>query len=134
MKKILLVALLVWIAGAASFAQCDKKLTFSSSKTDHIENGSLLFTKDETVVLQIDKSAITLTIDGEEKGVMAITSQTCNWSVPFKEGKSTFSVTMGEATYSLTIEGKDGKVYLTAQNEGNGNPMRMLANKFEEVK
>jgi hypothetical protein len=65
---------------------------------------------------------------------MAITSQTCNWSVPFKEGKSTFSASMAEGTFDLTIEGKDGKIYLTAKKgDGTGNPIRMLADKFEQV-
>jgi hypothetical protein len=41
MKKILFLVFLVLSAGAESFAQCEKKLVFSSSKTDHIENGSI---------------------------------------------------------------------------------------------
>lgn len=135
MKRILFLALLVCGAAATSFAQCDTKLTFSASKTEHLENGSVLRTEEENTVLQIDKSFITLSINGEEKGVMTVKSQTCNWTVPFKEGKSTFNATMGEGTFSLTIEGKDGKIYLTAKNEGgDGNPIRLLANKFEEVK
>jgi hypothetical protein len=133
MKKMLSLVLLI-AASVTCSAQCDKKLLFSSSKTDHMENGSLLFTKEETVVLQVDRSSISLTIDGEQKGLMAITSQTCSWPVPFKEGKSTFNVSMGDDTYSLAIEGKDGKIYLTAQKDGVGNPMRMLADTFEERK
>lgn len=131
MKNLLSLVLLI-AASVACRAQCDKKLVFSSTKTDHMENGSLLFTKEETVVLHVDRSSISLAIDGEEKGVMVITSQTCSWTVPFKEGKSTFNVSMGDHTYSLAIEGKEGKIYLTAQKDGVGNPMRMLADKFEE--
>ena len=79
------MALLIVGATAAGYAQCDKKLVFNSSKTEHYDKGLIDRTDAENTTLQILPSRIKLIINGEEKGEFNITSKTCNWIVPFKE-------------------------------------------------
>ncbi len=135
MKKILLMALLIVGATAAGYAQCDKKLIFSSSKTEHFEKGLIDRTDAENTTLQILSSTIKLIINGEEKGEFSITSKTCNWTVPFKEGESTFKATREDETFTFEIVGREGKIYLTATQAGDvDHPIRLSGDKFEELK
>lgn len=135
MKRILLLLLILVAAGTVSYAQCDKKVIFSSSKTEHIENEAILRTEDEVTVLEFDGSTMELTINGTHRGSFLITSKTCNWSVPFKEGKTIISGSFEEGSYDIVIEGKEGKVTVTAKRTDKvENSIRMMADRFEEVK
>lgn len=134
MKKIFLAISLVIAAVLTSFAQCDQKQVFISQKTSHIEGDILQRVDDETTRLEINKSAILLTVNGEQKGVMQILSQACNWSVPFKEGKSKFKLSMDGAEFTVVIEGKDGKVTTRAfNNNAPEHVISLVAEKFEAI-
>ena len=120
MKKIILSALL--LCGAASaFAQCDKKVQLTSSKTEYLDaSGNLERSDDENSKVEIWKDSITIAPGNAPEAMTGtITSQTCNWTVPFKEGKSVIKAKLSDGNgetrnMTLTIEGKDGKVTLLA--------------------
>jgi hypothetical protein len=121
MKKILFAALLL-LAATAGFAQCDKPVMLTSSKTEYLDaSGNVERTEDEKTTIEIRKDTMVISPGNEPQAmVAAIKSNTCNWSVPFKEGKSVIKATLNneDGTESkgitITIEGKDGKVTLLA--------------------
>lgn len=142
-KKILAgaaLALLLVIAGSTiSFAQCDKTVTITSSKTTHLdENGSVVRTKDETAVITISNTDITI-VPGDEAHKMTgkISSKTCDWKVPFKEGKTVVKAIVSgdggdEKNITVTIVGTGGKVTLTFEaEEMPGKKIQVVADKFE---
>jgi hypothetical protein len=137
--KATIAALFLMIAGSTvAFAQCDKTVTLTSSKTNHLdENGNVESTKDENAVVTITPTDITI-VPGDEDHKMTgkITSKTCDWKVPFKEGKMVIkSVVSGddndEKDITLTIEGKNGKVVLTFEAAGMTKKIQVVADKFE---
>lgn len=138
MKKIILTLSLLIGLSMVTFAQCDKPIVLNSSKTNHIdESGNVLRTEDETARIEIDKSAVNIAVNGEHKITASIKSNTCNWTVPFKEGKT---VIKGVADFNgedqnltITIEGKDGKVTLLFELENQpGDRIKVSIDKFVE--
>ncbi len=125
-----------------SFAQCSKKIIFTSSKTEYLDaSGTVQKTADEKTVIEANKAEITIT-PGEEGNKMTgtIKSDTCSWKTPFTEGKSIIKALItgdhGDTkNVTLTIEGKDGKITLLAEMEAMpGKKIRVTADKFEEKK
>lgn len=134
LKTLILMATFFTLGTVATYAQCDKKVKFTSSKTDHVDAaGNISRTEDEEALVQIGKSTVSITVNGESKGVYGITSQTCDWKVPFKEGKTTIKAAREDMNISLVIEGKGGKVtayFVAAGREDDG--IRVTTTKFEE--
>lgn len=138
--KTTIAALFLMVAGSTiSFAQCDKTSTLTSSKTNHLdESGNIARTKDENAVITITPTDITI-IPGDEEHTMTgkITSKTCDWKVPFKEGKMVIkSIVSGDGggndkDITVTIEGKAGKVTLTFEAVGMNGKIQVVADKFE---
>jgi hypothetical protein len=144
MKKLIL-SLLVFAAGSTiATAQCDKKVTFTSSKTEHLDDkGTLQDSQDEKTTVEFSKSAITVFTANDNDGQKMtgdVKSYTCDWSVPFKTGKTTLSVTLkrdnGDTRdFTVTIEGKDGKITLLAVSPDEpGRQIQLPGDKFEESK
>lgn len=134
MKTLILFVSLIALTATASFAQCDKKVKFTSSKTEYVDSGgNLIRTEFEESVVKISKSEVAITVYGESKGTFAVKSTTCDWKVPFKEGKMTILGSMGEMNISFTLEGKNGKLVANFVVEGReDNTIRVTADKFEE--
>lgn len=138
MKKIILTLSLLIGLTAITFAQCDKTVELSSSKTNHLdEKGAIMRSNDETAVIDISKSAVDISINGEHKVTAPIKSNTCNWTVPFKEGKTVIKATADhdgqDENITITIEGKDGKVTLLFEMESQpGDKIKVDINKFTE--
>ena len=141
MKSIIIALLLLVACSTMSFAQCDKKITLSSSKTEHLDgSGVSQNTEDERVVIDITKSDITvLAENGNHKMTGKIKSLNCNWKVPFKEGKTVLSTTLNDDSgddgkdFTITIEGKDGKVTLLAESpQMPDRKIKLALEKFEE--
>ena len=137
--KTIIAALFLMVAGSTiSFAQCDKTVTLTSSKTTHLdESGNVERTKDEKAVITITPTDITI-VPGDEEHKMTgkITSKTCDWKVPFKEGKTVIkSIVSGDGgddkDITVTIEGKGGKVTLTFEAVGLNGKIQVVADKFE---
>jgi hypothetical protein len=143
MKSILITLVLLVAGSLASFAQCEKKVSLTSSKTEHYDSGGAFkHSEDDKTVVVFDKSEITVTItkeDGDQKLTGTVKSTTCDWTTPFKEGKTTLNVTLqndnGESRdFAITIEGKDGKVVLWAESkEEPDDRIKLDIDKFEEV-
>jgi hypothetical protein len=145
MKSTLLALFLLVAGSSVCFAQCDKKLSLTSSKTDHLDtSGNVERSVNEQTVIEINKSNISVVIDGDNgKQTMTgvIKSNTCNWKTPFKEGKTIINTTLnreggdGEKDFILTIEGKEGKVTLFVEKvEAPDKKLRLPLDKFEEGK
>jgi hypothetical protein len=144
MKMVLITLFLLVAGGAMSFAQCDKKVSLVSSKTEHLDaNGSLKHADDEKTVVEFNKSDITVTIThdgGDEKLAGKIKSNICNWQAPFKVGKTLLNVTLSKddgqsRDFAITIEGKDGKLTLWAESPDEpDDKIQLQIEKFEEVK
>ncbi|MCF8452442.1 MAG: hypothetical protein K9G42_04520 [Pedobacter sp.] len=135
MKRII-VALLISLAGTLStYAQCEENAVLITSKTNLADpSGNPLGVKDERTILRFSKAAILLNIDGEERGELKIVSKSCNWTIPYKEGKSIINAKLNESDYTLTIEGKEGRVSLhVVKNESDDSILSMVVDKFERI-
>jgi len=123
--KTLALTLSLLVAGCtASFAQCGKTVILNSSKTEHLDaQGVVQRTSDETAVIELSKTEFNVSVNDEHKITAKITSQTCDWKVPFKEGKTVIKAAASndqgeERNVTVTIEGKDGKVTLLFEMDG----------------
>ena len=133
MKSILIT---LFIAGTlSSFAQCEENAVLSTSKTNLTDvSGKPVGIKDEKTVLRFSKASILLNIDGKDRGELKIVSQTCNWTTPYKEGKTVIKATMNDYDYTITIQGKEGKVNLkVVKHLSDDNILSMTADKFEKT-
>jgi len=134
-------SLALLISGSAiCFAQCDKKVVLHTSKTEHLDsNGIVTRTDDEHAVVEINKTVLNINVNDDHKMSGTIKSNTCDWKVPFKEGKMVLKASIGdnngdEKNVTITIEGKDGKVTLLFEMEGNPDDrIKVTIDKFEEV-
>src|ERR1700761_1771196 len=98
MKSILIALFLTAAVGTMSYAQCDKKVSLTASKTQHFDSsGALSHADDEKTVVVFDKSDITVLItndNGEHKMTGKVKSNICTWKVPYKDGKTLLTVTL----------------------------------------
>ena len=130
------------VISTGSFAQCDKKVKLTSSKTEYLDSaGTVQRTVDETTVIEISKPDITIAPGSEEnKMTGTIKSDTCNWKIPFKEGKTVLKATITDRSgdtkdVTLTIQGKDGKLnFLAEVDNEQDKKIRLTIDKFEEKK
>ena len=139
MKPVILFALLT-ICAKSNFAQCGKSATLVSSKTEYLDGTyTLQRTVEEKSTIEINKAELVITPGDQPKMVGKITSDSCDWKRPFKEGKSVIKAIFtreGQAQQinaTVTIEGKDGKVTLIMEMEQMPDKkIRITADKFEE--
>jgi len=140
--KTIILALTLLVAGTtATFAQCGQKFTITTSKTEHLDSkGNLTHADDEKAVVTIGKTDLTIDVnDGEHKMTGVIKSDTCNWPVAYKEGKKIIKAVLtgpdgDDKNVTITITGKDGKVSLLFEMDGNPDDViRVAADKFEAV-
>jgi len=139
LKKIILAFSLLLSGSAACFAQCGKNVELNSSKTEHLDaSGVVQRTDDETGIIDLTKTSLNISVNGVHKITGAIKSETCDWKVPFKEGKTIIKASVTndqgeERNVTITIEGKDGKVTLLFEMEGmTDDRIRVVINKFVE--
>ena len=143
MKSIIIALLLLAAGSTISRAQCDQKMNATSSKTTHLDaSGAVKNTEEEKTAISFDKSNIMVTVDhdgNKEKMTGTIKNYACDWKIPFKEGKTSMSITLtndnGESRdFNVTIEGKDGKVTLMAESpQEPDNKIRLDIDKFETM-
>jgi hypothetical protein len=140
MRSTLFVILLVIACNTIGFAQCNTKTVFVSSTTEYLDSNNVVEQSvPEKTTIVMDKTTVSITPgDHEMKG--AIKENTCNWAVPYKEGKSVVKTALTDESgdvknATLTIEGKDGKVTLIAEiEEMPGKKIRVTADSFQEEK
>ena len=144
MKKVLFLIMLLTILGIVfSYAQCSKKQIITSAKTEYLDgSGNVQRSVDENTTIEYDKSNITITIEQGDGKVMSgpVKWDSCNWTIPYKEGKSIVKSVVSDArgdekNLTITIEGKDGKLTFLAQiEEVPDMKIRLTVDKFEEKK
>jgi len=142
MRSILMTCLLLAAGSTIAMAQCDKKVSLASSKTQHWDpKGTLKHADDEKVTIEFSKSDVSVSIDhdGNQKKLSGkVKSDTCDWKIPFKEGRTKLHVTLsndeGESRdYTLTLIGKDGKLSFIAESPDEPDDIIKLdIDKFEE--
>ena len=136
--KTIILALLLTVASGTVFAQCDKTITLTASTTNYLnDKGVVERTKDEATVVTLNKKEITITTgDNSHQLTGAVKTYICNWTTPFKTGKTVITTVITDGgrdmNATVTIEGKDGKVTLTFEAvEMPGKKIQLLAEKFE---
>jgi len=142
MKKIIVVVSLLVCLKVTAFAQCLKNVVLNASKTEYLDGtGALQKTVDEKSIIEISKTELILTPGNEERKMNGVVkSDSCNWKVPYKDGKSVIKATFsreGESTLNatLTIEGKEGKVTVLMEvDEMPDRKIRVMVDKYEEKK
>lgn len=136
LRKAALAFALILASTTISFAQCEKPVRLVSSLTKHFnDKGELERSTEEQTVITISNTELTIA-PGDHVLSGAVSDYTCNWTVPFKEGKTTLKSFVSDGNndlhVSITIEGKDGKVTLTfLAEEEPGKKIQIVADKFE---
>ena len=140
MKKIIF-AILFLIAGISTYAQCDKRVIITSSKTEYLDkDGNVERSVDENSIVEFDNKEIIITPGDDPVMKGTISSFTCDWKTPFKEGKTVLKTTLinGQGQnfgLTITIEGKEGKISFLAEiDEQPDRKIRIVVDKFEEKK
>ncbi|MGY4538486.1 hypothetical protein ACVW0P_002906 [Mucilaginibacter sp. UYNi724] len=137
LKTTILASLMVIAGSATTFAQCDKKVTFTASTSTYLnDKGAVEKTKNEETIVTLDNKEVNITTGGRPELAGVVKTYTCNWVNSFKTGKSVISTVMvdggSELHAIITIEGKDGKVTLTFEAaEMPGKKIVLIADKFE---
>ena len=134
--KGIIVTLFISLAGTLStYAQCKENTVLITSKTNLADpSGNPVGVKDEKTVLRFSKTAILLNIDGEDRAELKIVSQNCNWTIPYKEGRTVIKAKLNDSDYTLSIEGKEGRVNLhVVKNESDDSILSMVVDKFERI-
>lgn len=137
MKTIIIGLAVLLTLLTAAFGQCGKTVVLTSSKTDHVDaTGKLTRSINEKVIVEISKTTIDISVDGQQKMTGKIISNTCNWKVPFRKGKSVIEAMMtnreGDRKATMTIEGKDGKILIHFVMPAKpDDQVNIIADKFE---
>jgi hypothetical protein len=142
MKRILFIIMLLFILGVVfSYAQCDKTKVLSASKTEYLDaNKAVQKTVDEKTTIEYSKNNISITPGEGDQMVGSIQSDSCDWKIPFKEGRSVIKALIMEKSgetknITITLEGKDGKLTFLAEVDGMPDrKIRLVLDKFEEKK
>ena len=142
MKKIILGLCLILAVGTMGFAQCGQKLVFTSSKTVYLDSiGTVQRNVDEQSIIELSPTNLSITPGNDPVMTGVVQSENCNWTVPFKEGKSIYKVLLyppggGDSmNLTITIEGKEGKItFLAVIEQMPDRRIMLLADKFEEKK
>lgn len=144
MKKTVFLMFLATIVTITVSAQCKKRHLLTSATTQYVDDaGAVADSRPENVSIDITDSILVVTISAEGQDAHNLTgkisSYTCDWKVPFKEGKSVIKSLLAdprgdERNATMTIEGKDGKISFTAEIEGEPRKIKLVVDKFEEKK
>jgi hypothetical protein len=142
MKKLLLAAV-VLLANAAVYAQCNKTITWTGSKTEYLDGKGVVQKTDVApVTVQTTTNHITITVKpvNSEPDVIEgdIQALACSWNEAFKNGKTSFKSVLAKSNgetkdASVSIEAKDGKITLFLELENsNGLKLRVPIDNYKE--
>ncbi|MBL7700747.1 MAG: hypothetical protein JNM14_00735 [Ferruginibacter sp.] len=139
MKKQTVFILFALLAGIYSYGQCDKKNILHGGGFENLDASGVVQSKDEREIKVVYDSKMIQFSPGDVTLDGTVDAITCNWTVPFKEGKTFIKTTLTRTDGSaisgtITIEGKEGKNILTMEFEGSDYPtQRLTLTKFEET-
>jgi hypothetical protein len=141
MKKIILLLLVLVIANKQSDAQCNKKILWTATKEEFLDSsGQVTHTDQDSVLLETSDSGIIINHNNNPQDQLTGTMKdaNCNWSEPFKNGKSTFKSDLTEVSGDqhngiVTIEGKDGQISILLElTDKGGMRIKLYVSKYEE--
>ncbi|HMH32879.1 MAG TPA: hypothetical protein VK543_07605 [Puia sp.] len=126
MKKILLILFLGLLIAGTGHAQCGKKITWTASKAEFMDDsGKVAETKDTKVIIRTSGQRIHITHGDDETDTLSgpVKDVQCSWKEAYKNGKTTFKADLSErnGTYSgsvLVIEARDSKIQIDLSFEG----------------
>jgi hypothetical protein len=137
--KTLTLLLFMVLTSCVCFAQCGKDVILTSSKTDYLDaTGTLLKSADEAVTISIDKSTIRVEINKDPEIKATLTTDSCVWKTPFKDGLSVIKGLIDDGQgnkdhLTVTITGTNGNIILLFEiQEIPDDRIRVVADKFEE--
>jgi hypothetical protein len=140
MKKVFTTIIVCLFTASFTYAQCDKKVIIKASKTEYLaSDSSVQRSVDEQSEIVFDKTSITIVPGAEERKMTgSISSYTCQFTNPYKDGKMVLKTTMTSAEgdsrgLTITIESKGGKTVFLAAVEGRERVIRLVPDKFEEA-
>ncbi|HEV2355475.1 MAG TPA: hypothetical protein VGR89_14600 [Puia sp.] len=144
MKKLFLGGFLLAAGTNATYAQCDKKVVITSTKTEHLAaDSSVAQSENDSTTVEFDRTTLDVTVrspDHDQHLKGTVKSYSCDWSQPYKEGKTVIKATLtndeGETRdLTITVTGTGGKVGFLAELSGDETQrIRLLVDKFEEKK
>jgi len=126
MKKIPIILAVLTAINISVFAQCDKKVAWSASKADFMdEAGNIQDTKNVTVAIYTNKKEIKITHSDDVMDTLqgVIKEFSCDWKQPYKNGKTVMKADLmeknGEHMNSIiTIEAIESKISISINMEG----------------
>jgi hypothetical protein len=138
MKKTIL-SLCLSLSGALAIAQCDQDVTYFSGKAEFLDNaGKVERSEEGKIVFRVTKKSVTLMHNDDVHDTMKgeITSNLCDWKIPFKNGKTTFSTNLIDAggdskAATASIEGKDGEIVILLNIPAFGKTLKLIADRYE---
>ena len=135
------VLLLLLGSSAAGFAQCDKAVILTSSKTEYLDAaGALQRSVEEQCVIKVDKTEVSIAPADHDPMVAKVVSIDCAWKEAFKTGKTIVQTKFRDpngqvSDATITIEGKHGKITcVMTQKERPDRVIKVSVDKFEEQK
>lgn len=144
MKKLLFAGFLLTAGATATYAQCDQKAVISSSKTEHLgADSTVTHSESDSTTVAFDRTTLDVTIKNVDRNQHmkgTVKSYDCNWSVPYKEGKTVIKGTLtndeGESRdLTITVTGTGGKISFLAELPGDEDQrIRLVVDKFEGAK
>ena len=145
MKKIFFLVVAVLTFGLIAVAQCDKKVTWTASKGEFVDaSGNVEQTMNEKIVVEMDKKSIVLKHGDKEDDALTgeIKELTCEWKVPYKNGKTGFKSQLAEPNgdmknAAITIEGIEGKIIITVDvtdpsGSGDNKKIKIYVDSYKE--
>lgn len=139
MKKIILL-LACSLIGYIGYSQCGKRNLVTSNKMEQLEaNGEVGRVREETLTIEFDGKEIIATPPDDQVARGQVTSITCEWKTPYKEGKTVIKAHLvdpnnNEFDVEITIEGKEGKLTMMIDLQSAGRKFKCYVEKFEEKK
>jgi len=143
MKTLFLTAIGIIATVTVCKAQCDKNITWTSSKTEFLDSsGNVTKSKDETASIKTVDKAITVTPPGSADNVMngTIEQYACNYTADGKNGKivigSQLTSGNGEVVHAtITVTTVDGKTtILLVAKEKPDRRIKLYISNYEEAK
>jgi len=141
MKKTTALLLIGCAFGTAAFAQCDKKILYTSVKQDWLNSKYEVQKSDQDkVTVEISKTSVVLTHNDDPNDVMkgGIKNMNCNWTELYKNGKTTIEAELTEGSNdvhqaNLTIEGKDGVMFILIELQDHPDmKIKAYVDKYQE--
>ncbi len=123
------------------YSQCDKKVILTASLTEYLDSNDVVqHAEPEKTIITIDRSTIRVAPGDKKEMNGTITENTCNWTIPYKEGQSVLKADIpnesGDIRHStIHLENKAGKIVFELQaEEMPGIKIRVNVDSFEEAK